>query len=179
MTFVIHFIIMCIVVKLSFFSQTSITNYMYGGVKLATAKQGLKTIRIFKLETKDHLSSTDLREEVSLMTTQKGIFTSPSYPENYPNNVDCIYIIAQPTYTVFKLNFLSMDIDECTQSSCSSQCPWDYIDIRDGQSESSPLLKQLCGNNTYVGIHNSLHIRSVVNFDINNVTATQKLSSSI
>ena len=119
------------------------------------------------------------REEVSLMTTQNGILTSPSYPEDYPNNEDCVYIITQPNYTPFKLNFLSMDIDECTQSSCSSQCPWDYIDIRDGQSESSPLLKQLCGNNTFVGIHNSLFIRLVLNFGIIYVTAPEKLSSSV
>ena len=100
-----------------------------------------------------------IHEEVSLMTTHRGILTSPSYPQNYTNNADCVYIITQPTSIVFKLNFLSMDIDECTQSSCSSQCPWDYIEIRDGQSESSPLLINLCGNDIYVGIHNQLFLR--------------------
>ena len=101
------------------------------------------------------------------MTTQSGILTSPSYPQNYPNNADCIYTITQPTAIVFKLNFLNMAIDECTQSSCSSQCPWDYIEIRDGQSESSPLLINLCGNDIYVGIHNQLFLRLVVIFGIN------------
>ena len=93
------------------------------------------------------------------MTAQNGLLRSPSYPQNYPNNADCIYIITQPTYTFFKLNFHSMDIDEYTQGNSSSQCSEDYVEIRDGQSETAPLLKQLCGNNSYKGIKNKLFMR--------------------
>ena len=103
------------------------------------------------------------RDEISIMSTPKGILVSPSYPQNYPNNADCIYIITQPTYTFFKLNFHSMDIDEYTQGNSSSQCSEDYVEIRDGQSETAPLLKQLCGNNSYEGIKNKLFMRWVVN----------------
>ena len=99
------------------------------------------------------------REEISIMTAQNGILRSPSYPKNYPNNADCIYIITQPTYIFFKLKFHSMDIDECNHGNCSSQCSEDYIEIRDGQSETNPLLKQLCGNNSYEGIKNKVFIR--------------------
>ena len=105
-----------------------------------------------------------IREEVKLMKSQRGILTSPSYPENYPNLADCVYIIALPALTFFKLELHSMDIDECTQSSCTSQCPWDYLEIRDGQSESSPLLNKLCGNSTRVVVSNQLFLRGVVIF---------------
>ena len=109
------------------------------------------------------------REEIRIMTTTNGILTSPSYPHFYPSDADCFYIVKQPNLSFFKLNFHSMDIaDECTLSSCPSQCPWDYLEIRYGQSESSPLLKKLCASNIYEGIHDILFIRcamilSVVN----------------
>merc|ERR1711879_543538 len=43
-------------------------------------------------------------------TTPQGIITSPSYPDNYPDNADCIYTISQPYGVTILLNFLSMDI---------------------------------------------------------------------
>ena len=75
-------------------------------------------------------------------TTPQGIFTSPSYPENYPDNADCIYTISQPTGTVILLNFLSMDIDDGGYSACNL----DYLEIRDGPSVDSTVLGKLCGN---------------------------------
>ena len=44
-------------------------------------------------------------------STTNGTIASPSYPENYPDNADCIYTIWQPTGTVIMLNFVSMDIE--------------------------------------------------------------------
>ena len=68
-----------------------------------------------------------------------GIITSTSYPNNYPDNEDCIYSISQPTGTVILLNFFSMDIEY------DGTCDYDYLEIRDGPSSESPLLKKLCG----------------------------------
>ena len=75
-------------------------------------------------------------------TTPHGILTSPSFPENYPDNADCYYTISQPTGTVILLNFLSMD----TEKSSSSDTCYDYLEVRDGPSEVSPLLGKLCGS---------------------------------
>ena len=71
-------------------------------------------------------------------TAPNGLIYSPSYPENYPDNADCIYTISQPTGTVILMKFLSMDI-------YSYQCS-DYLEIRDGPSDDSHLLDKLCGN---------------------------------
>ena len=71
-------------------------------------------------------------------TTPNGILTSPSYPDNYPDNADCVYTISQPTGTVIVLTFHSMDI-------FYHQCN-DYLEIRDGSSAASPLLGKLCGS---------------------------------
>ena len=76
-------------------------------------------------------------------TTQNGIFISPSSPDNYPHNTDCIYTISQPIGTVIMLNLLSMDIE--SHSTCAS-CASDYLEIRDGPSDDSTLVGKLCGS---------------------------------
>ena len=83
-------------------------------------------------------------------TAPNGFLFSPSYPENYPDNADCYYTISQPTGTVILLNFLSMDI----QIYSSGYCP-DYLDVRDGASEVSPLLGKLCGSEIPAPIQSS------------------------
>ena len=76
-------------------------------------------------------------------TTPKGILTSPSYPRNYPNDADCIYTISPPDGAYISVSFLSMDID------CQGTPP-DYIELRDGDSEDSPLMGSFCGDRSNV-----------------------------
>ena len=80
-------------------------------------------------------------------STTNGTIKSPSHPNNYPANEDCIYTIWQPTRTVIILNFLSMDTEEL----------YDYIEIRDGNSADSLLLDQLSGNDIPAPIQSSLN----------------------
>ena len=79
----------------------------------------------------------------SSFTTAHGHMSSPSYPNNYPGNDDCIYTVSESTGTVILLNFLSMDIHKY---SWDSSCDYDYLEIRDGPSDDSPLLDKLCGS---------------------------------
>ena len=76
-------------------------------------------------------------------TTPYGILTSPSYPDKYPANADCVYIISQPTDTTIVLTFHRMDI-HMSRSSSHFYCDH-YLQIRDGSSAASPLLGKLCG----------------------------------
>ena len=87
-------------------------------------------------------------------STLNGILASPSYPDNYPNNADCIYTISQQTGTVILLNFLSMDIQICTHNWCDP-CFFDYLEIRDGPSADSSLLERLCGSEIPAPIQSS------------------------
>ena len=73
-------------------------------------------------------------------TTSSGRLTSPSYPGPYPNSEDCIYTISQLEGTHINIKFISMDIEK------HSACGYDYLDIRDGNSEESSLMEKLCGN---------------------------------
>ena len=100
-------------------------------------------------------------------TTPSGIFTShPSYPENYPKNSDRVYTISQPTGTVIQLNILSMDIeyfnyeydyyygsdDYDFHQYGGVTCMTDYLEIRDGTSEQSPLIDGYCGDGTVLSL---------------------------
>ena len=73
-------------------------------------------------------------------STPNGILISPSYPDNYPKNADCVYTISQPNGTAIVLAFHSMDILVESSGICRH-----YLEIRDGSSAASPLLGELCG----------------------------------
>ncbi|KAM7538912.1 hypothetical protein Aperf_G00000048657 [Anoplocephala perfoliata] len=70
---------------------------------------------------------------------EEGFITSPSYPEFYKPNKECIWKIVVPTGFSVALTFLSFDIEK------HDNCVYDYLEIRDGISENSPVLKKLCG----------------------------------
>ena len=72
-----------------------------------------------------------------------GILSSPSYPNAYPEAADCVYLISLPTGTYVNISFLVMDVD------CQGT-PSDYIEIRDGDSEGSPLIGSFCGNSSSI-----------------------------
>ena len=67
-------------------------------------------------------------------TAKNGHMSSPSYPNIYPTKSNCTYTISQATGTVIILNFLTMDIP------FTRYCYYNYIEIRDGPSETSPSL---------------------------------------
>ena len=73
-------------------------------------------------------------------TTPNGTLESPSYPDKYPDDSDCVYIISQPSGTIIVLSFHSIDIEY------DSTCSYDYLEIRDGSLDGSPVLDKLCGN---------------------------------
>ena len=84
-------------------------------------------------------------------STPNGIFTSPSYPDNYPENVDCTYLISLPEGTYVNMTIIDMDIS-CWDSGTS-----DRIEFRDGSSGNSPLMGRWCG-------HGSQHLQTTQNY---------------
>ena len=74
------------------------------------------------------------------------VLTSPFYPNQYPELSDCVYVISQPNGTYITISFLSVDIN-CDGLTLPTS---DYIEMRDGNSEGSPLLARICGNGSDV-----------------------------
>ena len=84
--------------------------------------------------------------------TLNGTITSPSYPDLYPENEDCTYKIWQLTGNFIQNQFLSIDIEN---DEYNGSCSYDYIEIRDGPSEESPLIAKLCGTEKPANIQSS------------------------
>ena len=98
----------------------------------------------FKLEyhTVEEGGTYRLGECGGKYTTPHGLLTSPSYPENYPDLANCTYIVTLLPEIYIKLTIFVIDV-HCSPGS-------DYLEIRDGNSENSPLMIRFCGNGTNV-----------------------------
>ncbi|XP_059827436.1 cubilin [Hypanus sabinus] len=69
----------------------------------------------------------------------KGVIQSPYYPELYPHDRSCKWVITQPEGQVVSLKFISFDVEEAVN------CSHDYLEIRDGATIDSPLIGKFCG----------------------------------
>ncbi|KAF6728278.1 Neuropilin and tolloid-like protein 1 [Oryzias melastigma] len=76
-----------------------------------------------------------------------GYFTSPNYPEKYPPERECIYIIEASPRQCIDLFF-----DEKYSIEPSWECRFDHIEVRDGPFGFSPIIGRYCGQEspTYV-----------------------------
>ena len=88
-----------------------------------------------------------------------GALSSPSHPNQYPELADCVYLISQPNRTYVNISFITMDI-VCQEMYSQS----DYIEMRDGKTEESPIMGQFCGNgkkipSVIISTQNNLWIR--------------------
>ncbi|XP_067863171.1 cubilin [Heptranchias perlo] len=69
----------------------------------------------------------------------KGVIKSPYYPNSYPHDKTCEWVINQPEGQVVTLNFISFDIENATN------CNHDYVEVKDGAVVDSPLIGKYCG----------------------------------
>ncbi|KHJ46556.1 CUB domain protein, partial [Trichuris suis] len=76
------------------------------------------------------------------------VLTSPDYPSPYRKNLDCIWIIESPSGTRVQLDFDSDEFDLArfsTDENSVTTCWFDYLELRDGATQTSPLLGKYCG----------------------------------
>ncbi|MBZ3891922.1 Cubilin [Sciurus carolinensis] len=76
-------------------------------------------------------------------TDASGIISSPNFPENYPNDWECIYRITVETQQQIALHFTNFSLEEGFNGNCIG----DFVEIRDGGYENSPTLGKYCGSN--------------------------------
>ena len=72
-----------------------------------------------------------------------GVLSSPSYPDQYPELTDCIFLISLPDETYVYIIFNNVDI------SCQGTSS-DFVELRDGKYEHAPVMGRFCGNSTNV-----------------------------
>ncbi|XP_063309300.1 embryonic protein UVS.2-like [Pelobates fuscus] len=97
-------------------------------------RDGLSTLDVSKINA---LYKCDVCS--MLLSNVTGTVTSANYPNSYPNNSNCVWLIRVPSgQVVLKFDFLDVE--------SSIGCSADYIRIYDGPSKTSPvLLDKTCG----------------------------------
>ena len=83
--------------------------------------------------------------------SSSGILTSPSYPNKYPENADCVYTISQEMGSYIKLVAMAMELENDV----------DCLEVRDGDSDEAPLLGKFCGKmpSTISSTQNNMWLR--------------------
>ncbi|XP_023016013.2 cubilin [Leptinotarsa decemlineata] len=71
--------------------------------------------------------------------TSAGVIKSPRYPEEYPTNRECTWIIHVMPGQQIMLNVTEFDIESY------SGCRYDWLEIRNGGTSASPLIGKYCG----------------------------------
>ncbi|XP_056155813.1 neuropilin and tolloid-like protein 1 [Lampris incognitus] len=79
-----------------------------------------------------------------------GLFTSPSYPNKYPPDTECVYILEAPPRQCIDLHF-----EEKYSVESSWECKFDNIEVRDGPFGFSPMLGRYCGQHSPPDIRSS------------------------
>ncbi|XP_065067919.1 A disintegrin and metalloproteinase with thrombospondin motifs 6-like [Rhopilema esculentum] len=77
-----------------------------------------------------------------IFTNTTGRFSSPLFPGNYPNNMECVYIIQVPEDKKIELRFDSLKI----ASPGSKECKTDFVKVMDGDCVSRLGESKFCGN---------------------------------
>uniref|UniRef100_A0A3Q4N3P3 Neuropilin (NRP) and tolloid (TLL)-like 1 n=1 Tax=Neolamprologus brichardi TaxID=32507 RepID=A0A3Q4N3P3_NEOBR len=93
-----------------------------------------------------------------------GHFTSPNYPEKYPPERECIYIIEASPRQCIDLFF-----DEKYSIEPSWECKFDHIEVRDGPFGFSPIIGRYCGQESPSYVRSSgryLYIKFVADSEL-------------
>lgn len=78
------------------------------------------------------------------LNTSSGTIQSLDHDRDgkYEFDLDCIWTIIGEEFKVITLTFQNFNVEETYNR---TSCSWDYLEIRDGMSQSSPLIARLCG----------------------------------
>lgn len=120
-----------------------------------------------------------------------GYFTSPNYPEKYPAERECVYIIEGNESFLAKtsspsLLLLSTSLSRCSPPAAPRQCidlffddkysiepswecKFDHIEVRDGPFGFSPLIGRYCGQESPAYVRSSgryLYIKFVADSEL-------------
>ncbi|KAK7489454.1 hypothetical protein BaRGS_00019253, partial [Batillaria attramentaria] len=108
------------------------------------------------------------------LSDEEGTVQSPNFPTNYRANTDCTYVIEQRPGNVITLNFTSFRLGVSSGVDCQD----DFVEIRDGSTEFSPLLgERYCGT-TLPPLIRSTQNLMWIRFRSDNVTGNDEIGFS-
>lgn len=65
-------------------------------------------------------------------TSNSGVIKSPGFPEKYPNNLDCTFMIFAPKMSEIILEFESFELESDPTPPAGVFCRYDRLEIWDG-----------------------------------------------
>lgn len=65
-------------------------------------------------------------------TAPRGVIKTPGFPEKYPNNLECTFMIFAPKMSEIVVEFDSFDMEPDTTPPPGAICRYDWLEIWDG-----------------------------------------------
>ncbi|KAI4881883.1 hypothetical protein NFI96_013959 [Prochilodus magdalenae] len=78
-------------------------------------------------------------------TAPTGVIESPDFPDKYPHNLECSYIIIVPPQTEVTLTFKTFDLENDPLLMAEGECKYDWLEVWDGLPQVAPLIGRYCG----------------------------------
>ncbi|XP_043965826.1 neuropilin-2a isoform X1 [Gambusia affinis] len=78
-------------------------------------------------------------------TNPSGMIESPGFPDKYPHNLECSYMIMAPPHMDITLTFLTFDLENDPLMVGEGDCKYDWLEVWDGLPQASPLIGRYCG----------------------------------
>ncbi|XP_075900561.1 neuropilin-1a-like [Nelusetta ayraudi] len=78
-------------------------------------------------------------------TAPRGVIKTPGFPEKYPNNLDCTFMIYAPKMSEIVVEFDSFDMEPDITPPPGAICRYDYLEIWDGFPAVGPHIGRYCG----------------------------------
>ncbi|CAL1537018.1 unnamed protein product [Lymnaea stagnalis] len=76
----------------------------------------------------------------SLISEHNGMITSPDFPEDYPRNTECDWLLTAPLGHRIRLGFQSLSLEH------HQSCKYDSLTIFDGDNRNASLIDRYCGS---------------------------------
>lgn len=78
-------------------------------------------------------------------TDPRGVIKTPGFPEKYPNNLECTFMIFAPKMSEIVVEFDSFDMEPDTTPPPGALCRYDWLEIWDGFPAVGPHIGRYCG----------------------------------
>ncbi|XP_070830204.1 neuropilin-1a-like isoform X2 [Chaetodon trifascialis] len=78
-------------------------------------------------------------------TAPRGVIKTPGFPEKYPNNLDCTFMIFAPKMSEIVVEFDSFNMEPDTTPPPGALCRYDWLEIWDGFPAVGPHIGRYCG----------------------------------
>ncbi|GAA6110160.1 neuropilin-2b isoform X1 [Tachysurus ichikawai] len=112
----------------------------------------------FSLRYEIHKTGSDCSRN---FTSASGVIESPGFPDKYPHNLECTFIIVVPPHMEVTLTFMTFDLENDPLQGAEGECKYDWLEVWDGLPQVGPLIGRHCGTKIPPEIQSSTGILSL------------------